>query len=219
MDFTNQDKIFNPEKAKSNIFIAGVGSVGSFVALTLSKMGFTEIKAVDFDKVEEKNIPNQFYRMKDINEEKIIALQQIIKEFTNTEIGILYEKIGKDFDFSFLDLESIVIMAVDTMEARKIIYEKIKEMPIVLIDIRMGGEGYQIYSVSLNSEEEKEKFEKTLTKETLDTPCGQKSIIYTILSIASEVCNIVKKIDREEDFPYVLKREMKTYRFIEGNGK
>ena len=42
----------------------------------------------------------------------------------------------------------------------------------------------------------------------------EKSIIYTILSIASEACNIVKKIEKKEKYPSNLKREMKVYTIL-----
>ena len=66
------------------------------------------------------------------------------------------------------------------------------------------------------NEEDCVKFEAYLDLPIKETGCGEKSIIYTVNSLASEVCNVVKKIDRKEAFPKILKRELKTYRFIGG---
>lgn len=213
VDFINQTGIFNPENQKLNIHIIGVGCTGSFIALNLAKLGFEKIKVTDFDKVEEHNIPNQFYRLEDVGKFKVIALKEIIKDFADVEIETENIKIDEDYEFDF-DMNSLIIICVDNMESRKLIYEKLKDIPIKLIDTRMGGEGYQIYTINLLNEEEKVIYEKILIERTKDTICGEKSVIYTILSIASETCNIVKKIDKEEQYPKILKREMKTYHIL-----
>jgi len=213
MDFQSQATIYNPEKQKTKIVVIGAGSTGSFLSLTLAKMGLTNIKVIDYDKVEEKNIPNQFFRVGDVGKYKTEALKEIIKDFTNTEIQTENTKIDQDFNFDF-DLDTIFILCLDNMEGRKLIYDKLKEFPIKIIDTRFGSEGFSVYVVDLGSEEEKEKYEKSLELSVMETPCGQKGVIYSILSLASEVCNIVKKIDSDEDFVKLLKREMKQYRFI-----
>ena len=213
MDFQSQARIYNPEEQKTNIVVIGAGSTGSFLSLTLAKMGLEKIKVIDYDKVEEKNIPNQFFRMQDVGKYKVEALKEIINEFTGTQIEIENIKIEDNYEFDF-DLNTIFIFCLDNMEGRELIYNKIKEFPIKLIDTRFGSEGFSVHIVDLGDETEKELYEKSLGLSIMETPCGEKGVIYSILSLASEVCNIVKQIDKEEDFVNLLKREMKTYRFI-----
>ena len=213
MEFTRQKNIFNPEEQNSKILILGVGSTGSFIALTLAKMGFNDITILDFDKIEKHNIPNQFYRINDIDKLKVNALKDIIKSFSNTNVKIENVKIDKNYNFD-LDLNSIVVFCFDNMPIRKLVYNKIKDYPIKLIDTRMGGEGYQIYSIDLDDEEEKKFYEERLKATTKETVCGEKSIIYTILSLASETCQIVKNIDKKQEYPKILKREMKNYTIL-----
>lgn len=213
MDFTSQEQIYNPENQRLRIVIIGAGSTGSFLALTLAKMGVCSIKVIDYDKVEAKNIPNQFFRTQDIGKYKVEALKAIIQDFTDTEIQTENLKIEEGYNFDF-DLNTLFIFCLDNMESRKLIYEKLKDFPIRLMDTRFGSEGFSIHAVDLGDDEEKEDYEKSLGLSIMDTPCGTKGVIYSILSLASEVCNIVKKIDSGEDYPQLLKREMKTYRFI-----
>jgi len=213
MEFTRQNRIFNPENQKNKIIVIGAGSTGSFITLNLAKLGFNDIEVYDFDKVESHNIPNQFYRINDVGKFKVEALSEIIKDFTDLDIKTSKKKLGVK-DMLDLDLNTIVIFCVDTMKARQEIYSTIKDFPIKLIDTRMGGEGYQIYSSNLEKEEDKTDYEKTLNYETLETTCGEKSVIFTILSIASETCNIVKKMDKGESYPTKLKRHLSTYHII-----
>jgi sulfur carrier protein ThiS adenylyltransferase len=215
MEFNRQYNIYNPENTNLDVTIIGAGSTGSFTALNLAKMGISNIKVIDFDIVEDHNIPNQFFRIRDVGKPKVEALKEIIEDFTEVKIDAENVEIKEEYDFD-ITLNSMVIMCVDSIEARKLIYDKIKDFPIKLIDTRFGGEGYSIHVVDLNNDEDKLKFEKSLEGEIKETPCGMKGIIYTILSLASEVCNIVKKMDLSEEYPKILRREMKVYRFIGG---
>ncbi len=213
MDFTRQKDIFNPEASGINIKILGVGSVGSFLALTLAKMGVKEIKITDFDSVEKHNIPNQFYREDDVKKKKTEALKEIIKEFTGLDVESEDKKILRHYEED-LNSNSIVMLCVDNIKTRTRVYESIKDYPIILIDTRMGGEEYQIYTIDLSNEEDKRRYEATLKRKTKEAPCGQKAIIYCILSIASEVCNIVKKIGNRETYPKIIKRDLHTYKIL-----
>jgi sulfur carrier protein ThiS adenylyltransferase len=218
LNFTRQYRIFNPEDKNTDITIIGVGSTGSFTALNLAKMGIKNIKVIDFDIVESHNLPNQFYRFQDINKLKVEALQEIIKDFTGVNIETENLEVTEEYEFD-VTLNTIIMLCVDSMEARKLIYNKVKDLPIKLIDTRFSSQGYSIHVVDLNNEEDKEKYEKSLKGEIKNTMCGEKSVIYTILNLASEVCNIVKRMDKGESIPTILRREMTTYRFIAGGYK
>ena len=217
MIFDRQYNIFNPTEQKVNVVVVGCGSTGSFTLLTLAKLGFENITAIDFDKVENTNIPHQFYRFSDIGEFKTKAIKEIVKDFTGLEIKTIDKKIDNEnrfLDNIKMDLNTIVIFCLDTIEARKFIYEEIKDIPIKLMDLRMGGNGYQIYVIDLESEKEKIEYEKLLNQEETPTTCGSKSTIYNILSIASETCNILKQIDKGEKYPKTLMREMASLRIL-----
>ena len=213
IDFTRQTKIFNPDSSKINITIIGVGSTGSFLAFTLAKMGISKIKVIDFDKIEKHNIPNQYYRLKDVGKLKVDALKEIIKDFSDVEIETEKKKITKKYNFD-IDMNSIVISCVDNIPTRKLLVEHLKGFPIKLIDTRFGGEGYSIHVCNCEEEKEVKEYLKSLEGKIKPTGCGEKSIIYAINSLASEVCSIVKKINNEEKIPKLVRRELKTYRFI-----
>ena len=60
-------EFFNPNKVKNKeVHIIGVGAVGSFIALTLAKLGLQKLTIWDFDTVEETNVANQVYTQKDV---------------------------------------------------------------------------------------------------------------------------------------------------------
>jgi len=218
LDISRSYRIYDTRKSDLAITVVGCGSTGSFISLTLAKMGLKNIKVIDYDKVEDHNISNQFYRYSDIGKFKIDALKEIIKDFTGTDIEVENIKIEDDYDFD-VNLNSIVILCVDSIEARQLIFDKLVDFPIRLIDTRFGSEGFSIHVVDLSNDEEKEKFNDSLKGEIKETPCGEKGIIYSILSVAAEVANIIKRLDLKESNPTILRREMATYRFIAGGMK
>ena len=152
--YRTQNRIFNPQEQSKEIIIVGAGSTGSFIALTLAKMGMNKISVIDFDKVEEHNLNGQFYRFSDIGKFKVEALQEIIKDFTDIEINAINTKVDENYEFE-INLNSLIILAVDDMETRKLIYENVKEMPLLLMDCRFGGEGFSIHNIDLSNDKHK----------------------------------------------------------------
>jgi len=76
------------------IAVIGIGTLGGFVAHTLSELdGVEKLILIDFDIVEEKNLINSIYRINDIGQYKTTALYNIIKEQrSEIEIEIITEK-------------------------------------------------------------------------------------------------------------------------------
>jgi len=167
------------------IRIIGAGSVGSFTCLSLTKMGAHNVKVWDDDMIDEVNISNQFYRMEDIGDYKVEALQKMIMDFE----GIPIETENKLYDGT-INCDGIIIMAVDNMLARKRIWEKVKgnDKVSLLIDPRMGGKTARIYLVNpLNGIKQ---YEDTLydDDESVEERCTERTIIYNVLGISSMVC-------------------------------
>jgi len=170
------------------IRIIGAGSVGSFTCLSLSKMGAHNIKVWDDDMIDEVNIANQFYRMEDVGDYKVEALQKMIMDFE----GIPIEAETSLYDGTE-SCDGIIIMAVDSMTARKRIWEKVKGNNDVslLIDPRMGGRIARIYAVNPMSPGE---YDSTMydDDESVEERCTEKTIIYNVLGISSYICKMVE---------------------------
>jgi hypothetical protein len=170
------------------IRIIGAGSVGSFTCLSLCKMGAKRIKVWDDDMIDEVNIANQFYRIEDVGEFKSDALQKMILDFEGTPIESSTEKYYGDEDCN-----GIIIVAVDNMNARKRIWEKVKNNSDVqlFIDPRMGGRVARIYAVNPTNPG---IYESTLydDDEAVAERCTEKTIIYNVLGISSYICKLIE---------------------------
>ncbi len=63
---------------KASIGIAGLGGLGSNIALSLARMGIGKLLLVDFDVVEPSNLNRQQYFIRHIGMQKVDALKEII---------------------------------------------------------------------------------------------------------------------------------------------
>lgn len=177
-----------PRLSTLPIRIIGAGSVGSFTCLSLSKMGAKNLKVWDDDMVTEHNISNQFYRLEDVGEYKVDALQNMIMSME----GVAIETVNDLYDGTS-DCNGIIIVAVDNMLARKRIWEKVKGNRDVslFIDPRMSGQVARIYSVNPMSPG---KYEETLytDDESVEERCTTRTILYNVLGIASYISKMIE---------------------------
>lgn len=196
-DLMRQSDLIPVDKVESlRVLVIGCGAIGSFATLALAKMGVGNITAYDFDTVDTVNMNNQFYRFKDIGRPKATALQSLVYDFTEVMITAHLRKFeGSDEQYD------IVLMAVDSMEARKELHTKIKAK--WMIDTRMGAEVYNQYVVNLRSQDSIKSYAKTLytDAEAVAERCTAKSTIYTALTAGSMVCKAVKNILADEPHP------------------
>ena len=147
------------------------------------------IEVWDDDLIDEVNISNQFFRIKDIGEYKVDALQSLISDFEGVSITNHPSKLNNGEDLS-----GIVIVALDSMIPRKRIWDGVKNNDKVelFIDPRMGGRVARIYAVDPKTGAE--AFEKTLYSDDESAPerCTERTIIYNVLGIASMICKTIE---------------------------
>lgn len=135
MNLNKHISFFNPQNiADKEIHIIGVGAVGSYIALTLAKLGIKTLYIWDFDTVEEHNITNQVYTHNDIGKLKTEALKEHLLA-NNPDIIVNCK--GK---YENQNLKGIVYLTVDSIRLRKQILENIQINPFVklVIDGRIG---------------------------------------------------------------------------------
>lgn len=71
--------------SRIKIGIIGLGSVGSIVATNLARTGFSNVKFIDFDKLEEKNLDRSLMDEEDVGNFKVDAVKKI---FTKSATAI-----------------------------------------------------------------------------------------------------------------------------------
>jgi len=203
MKYIRQSEIINLEKlGQGKVGIIGVGSVGSFTALTLAKMGVGKVVGYDEDGVSIHNLPAQFFGKKDVGQFKVDALADLLKEFTDTEY-IPHNRFYKN-----QKLQETTIVATDNMASRKLVYEQFLKQPQAhhLIEARMGAELAKIYTIRDKTKKTQAFYEKTLhsDEKSYKLPCTARTIIYNVLMISSLITRAYKAIINDEPFPKEL---------------
>jgi len=205
-EYQRQTGIIDIEKFRDNeVTIVGCGANGSFVGIALAKMGLTKFRLYDFDTVEVHNLPNQFFGWKDIGKKKVNVTSRYMKHFNKLVEVYEFNRFGRGDNLN----THIVVSCVDKMKVRKEIFNSSKRNKNVqlFIDTRMAGLQGQVYTVDMTNKKEIENYMKTLfdDDEAVQQRCTERSILFTVLGIASIVCNqIIKALKEEELRNYIV---------------
>lgn len=179
----------------TTITIVGAGAVGGWTALSLVKMGFSNITVWDDDVIEIENMNSQLYRHKDIGKKKVDALKDIINDFCDIEITV------KDTLYpltNHLNTSNLFLSCVDSMDSRKVIWDTQKKNGFCkhYIDPRMGAETALLYVMNPNDDKDIDSYEKSLYSDSgaVQEKCTAKSTQYCALALSGLICAQVKNL-------------------------
>lgn len=197
IDYWRQVDLVTPADLTFGVNLIGAGGLGSPIALALAKMGCPRLAIFDPDVVEPHNLPNQLFRLADVDRPKVEALAEILREFADVAVDAVRESVDeRRFD-------GVVISAVDTMAARRSIWERsvrFRAGVTLYIDARLGGEVGRVLTTLPTNPLAIERYETSLFSDDDASiePCTAQATMYTTLGIASLVANQVKRYARGE---------------------
>jgi sulfur carrier protein ThiS adenylyltransferase len=118
------------------VTVAGVGAVGRQVALQLTAIGAENLTLIDFDIVEESNIASQGYLESDLGMLKTQATCKLCRQI-NPRINI--ETVNGRFQRTQTH-GNCLFCCVDSIDARRHIWNSVKDTVSFFVDGRMSGE-------------------------------------------------------------------------------
>lgn len=177
------------------VTVVGCGGVGSHVAPCLSHLGITQLYLIDPDIIEAHNLPNQHFPLNSVGKPKVEVLKQICTIFGTADAEAIQKRVEDCPEM----LSGIVVTGLDSMEARKNVWEIVKLNPRVkhLIDVRLGGLGYNIWSVDPHNVEQTSNYEEFALfsdDDAEEAPCTARAIIYVGYHVAGEVGRMVHRV-------------------------
>jgi len=199
------------------IAIVGVGSIGSFLAIALNKLGFKNIILIDDDIVEEHNPTTQFYFPSDVNKTKVTALSHYLKGNVSTYKAKVTSKNKIDAD--------IVFLCVDSLVARKVITKAILESylefkrPKLIIDGRMHRLIFSVYTIRLDDQKLMNKYVQSTMEESFEGNCTEKGIIQNIFGVVGVMIEQLKKTLNGEDYNAIIECDFERLVFITSEEK
>jgi len=176
------------------ITVGGVGGIGSWLSLLLSRIGH-KLSLYDFDTVDDTNLGGQLYALDHVGAKKVESIRETIREYSGDNKIYNCGRFGTDSIPT-----RVCFSAFDSMAARKMMFEawvttykglKRLNSPTVFIDGRMTAESFQIYCVQPN-EESIARYRATLfdDADVEDLPCSFKATSHTGAHISSMMVQV-----------------------------
>ncbi|MBQ3420178.1 MAG: ThiF family adenylyltransferase [Romboutsia sp.] len=217
-DYSRQSEIFNVNEwnnMNERINVIGCGATGSWVALSLAKLGIENVYLYDFDKVEMHNLPNQAFGVSDIGQNKAEAIKNTIKNLTGLEYKAFDKQVNRNDK-----LPGITFLLVDSMKAREGIMQSLKFNPQskYAIETRLALEGGILHFVDCNNLEKIKNFEDTLfsDSEAQVSACGHSlSLGCTSQIVANMAVMQIIKLQNKQDIPFKTLMDFTTNTLFE----
>ncbi len=186
VDPIRHQSVFHPHRfGAKRVDVIGAGATGSRVAISLAKLGVTNLHVWDFDKIEEHNVANQAFGNDDIGKFKVEALAATIKRQCGIDItahNAKYE--GGE------QLGNVVFLLTDSMASRKQIWEssiRLKPRTELMVETRMGADDGRVYAVNPMDPKHVKRWEATLyaDSEAAVSACGAQTSVGPTAEIIS----------------------------------
>lgn len=219
--------ILSPREIEDvRITLIGCGGIGSPTALMLAKMGFQRFKLYDPDIIELHNLPNQMYPVEILNastgdlepvlgRNKAEVLSGEIQRYVELSIAVPVVE-----EYTDQNLYGIVISGVDSMAARKTIWEGVEtcwDNVSLYIDARMGAQVGAIYSIDPASDDDISFFKSVALyddAEAMEQVCTNRAILYNTFFIAALIGRQVRYHVKGLEVPREILFDLETLALV-----
>lgn len=179
------------------VTICGIGALGSNLADNLARQGFSSLKVIDKDRVEDHNISTQLYGENDVGALKVDALRN--KLFRN--IGTEIETIGKELTSSnvnkLLKGSNLVIDAFDNSSSRQLVQDECRKIPCLHCGL------FEDYGEVIWNDHYKTP--KDQPGDICDYPLARNIVMLTVIVATEEVLDFCLNKPRQKSWSITLK--------------
>lgn len=207
------------EIQRQSVLLAGIGGIGSWTALLLSRANIGQLIIYDDDTVDKTNMSGQLYLSSQVGALKSYATASNIRNFSEFTNVISY---GSRFERERRG-HRIMIGGFDNMIARRDFYESWKREVLgsrpderknfLLIDARLAAEELQVFCITGVDQFLMKKYEEEWLfndSEADETPCSYKQTSFCANMTASIIVNLVVNFVANKCNP-LIERELPFY--------
>lgn len=154
--------------------VIGVGAIGRQVAIQLTAIGVPHIQLIDFDLVELSNLATQGYMYKDLKQAKVDVTAELCREINyDLQVEVVQDKFKRS-----IPVGNYIFCCVDSIVARKHIWDAVKDKVNFFVDGRMSAEVLRV--ITACDERSREHYSQTLfaAHQAHRGPCTAKTTIY-----------------------------------------
>lgn len=122
-----------------NVTIVGIGALGSHVVQFLRND--VQLKVIDFDKVEQKNVLSQFHARNSVGKSKVLSLQQAVNFLWGIKIDVIPHKLVADNAAQLLGGADLLIDCLDNGEARRLVQSYVRDHKVPCLHGALAADG------------------------------------------------------------------------------
>lgn len=104
----------------NRVTVVGAGALGSHVILFLRSAGYL-LGAIDFDRVEQKNVLSQFHARSSVGKSKVQSIKQTMDGLFGVKLDIVPHRLIEENVSQLLLQADLVIDCLDNAKSRKIV--------------------------------------------------------------------------------------------------
>jgi len=180
-DIRQRDLVPPARLAQCHAVVIGVGAVGRQVALQLAAIGVPQMTFIDPDTVAMENLAPQGFWQSDLGRTKVEAVGEIaMRQFPAIEITSVPERFRASAVRTWSSTKEIAVFCcVDDIDARKLIWQAVREVAGFFADGRMAAEVIRVLASGRPCADA--FYSKTLfpAREAFQGSCTAKSTIYS----------------------------------------
>ena len=197
--YGRQSALVDPkELEKLKVTFIGTGSIGSFAAAALARMGILKFELWDDDKVDVVNLSNQDFPEAALGQYKVEALKERLLSIESKAVVVVHPERWEGQSL----FSGIVVSSVDNLPTRRKIWQEgIKMNPRVpiFIDPRMGALYGNVYCINPSNTNYFKPYEEELTDVGVqELPCTGRTIVFNVVGLASIIgAHVVRYVKRE----------------------
>lgn len=201
------------------VTLAGLGGIGSYVALLLGRLKVSRLVIYDDDIVDGTNLSGQLFATQDIGDSKARSVCRLLREFAQ-----YYSTISNEGRYNAgSPTTNIMICGFDNMTARQTFYDKWKlrvmglseeeREKCLFIDGRLAAEEFQVFCIKGSDTYLMQKYESEWLfddSEAEATLCSYKQTSFCANMIASVMVNLFVNFIANQCDP-LIERELPFY--------
>ncbi|MFK7906664.1 MAG: ThiF family adenylyltransferase [Chitinophagales bacterium] len=122
---------------RMNVVICGAGALGGNIAESLARSGFGQLKVIDFDRIEERNLSTQPYQKADIGAFKAKMVANNLYRAVGARVEAVVKRLEENNVHKLLRGSDLVIDVFDNSVSRQVVkdYCLDKKMPCLHVGL------------------------------------------------------------------------------------
>jgi molybdopterin-synthase adenylyltransferase len=180
-DLRQRDLVPPERLAECHALVIGVGAIGRQVALQLAAIGMPRMTLYDDDTVQVENLAPQGYWVEDLEVTKVRATAAVCRRINpDVEVTLVPERFKRSTVRELpTDRRLAVFLCVDSIVARRMIWEVIRPKAAFLVDGRMSAEVIRVLAAETPATDRYYAGTLFQSEQAYSGSCTAKSTIYT----------------------------------------